>query len=74
MARLAGFEPTASASAGLRSIHLSYKRTKPILILVTCVTMIPEKVVPKGRFSGSPQAQITQEIVTARGWIPFLPG
>ena len=50
MARLAGFEPTASASAGLRSIHLSYKRTKPILILVTCVTMIPEKVVPKGRF------------------------
>ena len=27
MARLAGFEPTASASAGLRSIHLSYKRT-----------------------------------------------
>ena len=27
MARLAGFEPTASASAGLRSILLSYKRT-----------------------------------------------
>jgi hypothetical protein len=28
MARLAGLEPTASASAGLRSIHLSYKRSK----------------------------------------------
>ena len=27
MVRLAGFEPTASASAGLRSIQLSYKRT-----------------------------------------------
>jgi hypothetical protein len=27
MARLAGFEPTTSASAGLRSIQLSYKRT-----------------------------------------------
>ena len=27
MARLAGFEPTISASAGLRSIQLSYKRT-----------------------------------------------
>ena len=27
MARLAGLEPTASASAGLRSIQLSYKRT-----------------------------------------------
>ena len=26
MARLAGFEPAASASAGLRSIQLSYKR------------------------------------------------
>ena len=26
MVRLAGFEPTASASAGLRSIQLSYKR------------------------------------------------
>jgi hypothetical protein len=26
MARLAGLEPTASASAGLRSIQLSYKR------------------------------------------------
>ncbi len=26
MARLAGVEPTASASAGLRSIQLSYKR------------------------------------------------
>ena len=29
MARLAGLEPTASASAGLRSIHLSYKRLVP---------------------------------------------
>ncbi len=29
MARLAGFEPTASASAGLRSIQLSYKRVVP---------------------------------------------
>ncbi len=28
MARLAGLEPTASASAGLRSIHLSYKRIR----------------------------------------------
>ncbi len=27
MARLAGLEPTASASAGLRSIQLSYKRS-----------------------------------------------
>ena len=53
MVRLVGLEPTASAFAGLRSIHLSYKRTKPILILVTCVTMIPEKVVPKGRFVGA---------------------
>ena len=26
MARLGGFEPTTSASAGLRSIQLSYKR------------------------------------------------
>ena len=26
MARLAGLEPTASSSAGMRSIHLSYKR------------------------------------------------
>ena len=26
MARLAGFEPTTSASAGLRSIPLSYRR------------------------------------------------
>ena len=26
VARLAGFEPTTSASAGLRSIQLSYKR------------------------------------------------
>ena len=25
---MAGLEPTASASAGLRSIHLSYKRTE----------------------------------------------
>ena len=29
MARLAGLEPTASASAGLRSIQLSYKRLVP---------------------------------------------
>ena len=36
MARLAGLEPTTSASAGLRSILLSYKRQ----------TMM----VPKGRF------------------------
>ncbi len=35
MARLAGLEPTTSASAGLRSILLSYKRLK---------------MVPKGRF------------------------
>jgi hypothetical protein len=35
--RLAGLEPTASASAGLRSIHLSYKRPKV-------------KMVPKERF------------------------
>ena len=26
MARLAGLEPTASSSAGMRSFHLSYKR------------------------------------------------
>ncbi len=37
MARLAGLEPTASASAGLRSIQLSYKRRK-------------RKMVPKVRF------------------------
>jgi hypothetical protein len=30
MARLAGLEPTASASAGLRSIQLSYKRHKMV--------------------------------------------
>ena len=36
MARLAGLEPTASASAGLRSIQLSYKR--------------PNNYVPKERF------------------------
>jgi hypothetical protein len=36
MVRLAGLEPTASASAGLRSILLSYKR--------------PVKMVPKERF------------------------
>ena len=30
--RLAGLEPTASASAGLRSIQLSYKRTKSLLV------------------------------------------
>ncbi len=36
MARLAGLEPTASASAGLRSIQLSYKRQS--------------NDVPKGRF------------------------
>ena len=29
MARLAGLEPTASSSAGMRSIHLSYKRASP---------------------------------------------
>ena len=28
MARLAGLEPTTSASAGLRSIQLSYKRVR----------------------------------------------
>ena len=27
LARLAGLEPTTSASAGQRSVHLSYKRT-----------------------------------------------
>ena len=36
MARLAGLEPTTSASAGLRSVQLSYKRHL--------------KLVPKGRF------------------------
>ena len=51
MVRLAGFEPTASAFAGLRSILLSYKRTEPVL--GTCAAMIPEKVVPKGRFVGA---------------------
>jgi hypothetical protein len=29
MARLVGLEPTTSASAGLRSIQLSYKRISP---------------------------------------------
>ena len=29
VARLAGLEPTASSSAGMRSIHLSYKRVSP---------------------------------------------
>ena len=44
MARLAGFEPATSASAGLRSIQLSYRRI----------------LIPKGpwlrslRFSGTP--------------------
>ena len=34
--RLAGFEPTASAFAGLRSIQLSYKRTRSILVANLC--------------------------------------
>ena len=32
MARLVGFEPTTSASAGLRSIQLSYKRLSQLLV------------------------------------------
>ena len=40
MARLAGLEPTTSASAGLRSIQLSYKRQFVFAI----------KLVPKVRF------------------------
>ena len=39
---MAGLEPTTSASAGLRSIHLSYKRTKNISARM--------KVVPKEGF------------------------
>ncbi len=42
MARLAGLEPTTSASAGLRSIQLSYKRN------VNPISQV--KMVPKGRF------------------------
>ena len=38
MARLAGFEPTTSASAGLRSILLSYKR---LITLVPRVDLNP---------------------------------
>ena len=35
VARLAGLEPTASSSAGMRSIHLSYKRVslKPLTLM-----------------------------------------
>ncbi len=49
VARLVGLEPTASAFAGLRSIHLSYKRTKPVLGDLYD-HMLPGKMVPKGRF------------------------
>jgi hypothetical protein len=41
MARLAGLEPTTSASAGLRSIQLSYKRSLSPLVA---------RKVPKERF------------------------
>ena len=31
MVRLEGFEPSTSASAGLRSIQLSYRRVNPVV-------------------------------------------
>ncbi len=41
--RLAGLEPTASASAGLRSIQLSYKRSKNPNRLVILVSLVPKE-------------------------------
>ena len=43
MVRLAGFEPTASAFAGLRSILLSYKRTSDTRSLVPRVGFEPTR-------------------------------
>ncbi len=44
MARLAGLEPTTSASAGLRSIQLSYERAKlgPADVAPVCLNMVPK--------------------------------
>lgn len=43
VARLAGLEPTASASAGLRSIRLSYKRPDTIAYRNMCVALVPKE-------------------------------
>ena len=43
VARLAGLEPTASASAGLRSIQLSYKRLKWNSWRRTEITLVPKE-------------------------------
>ena len=54
MARLAGLEPTASASAGLRSIQLSYKRNLYLPCLLSggipIDTAVRYQLVPKERF------------------------
>ena len=51
MARLAGLEPTASSSAGMRSIQLSYKRVSPKLPSMVVDLVGPEllrySLVPK---------------------------
>ncbi len=50
MARSAGFEPTASASAGLRSIQLSYER--PLFMMATrrAPVSVELRMVPKVGF------------------------
>ena len=42
-ARLAGLEPTASASAGLRSIQLSYKRSTPSGVAKKRRVLVPKE-------------------------------
>ena len=49
MARLAGFEPTTSAFAGLRSIQLSYKRTLRGIIRMAEFYIDHSYLVPRAR-------------------------